>query len=151
MWAVEGLRLHNYLLPRDCPRVTFYAGNGTSPEDTADFLRGSESVVVIEERWVPTCRSAVLCVYEFDPGPFSVVDSTAGHYASNVSVEPVAEHRVDNIFGALIQRNVELRILPCLWQLREDVARSTLAFSIIRMRNASAPPRGFDSAYPVPQ
>ena len=25
VWAITDARLHNYLLPRDCPRVTFYA------------------------------------------------------------------------------------------------------------------------------
>ena len=25
VWAVDEEHLHNYLLPRDCPRVTFYA------------------------------------------------------------------------------------------------------------------------------
>jgi len=25
VWAIDEEHLHNYLLPRDCPRVTFYA------------------------------------------------------------------------------------------------------------------------------
>ncbi len=87
----------------------------------------------------------------FDPGSFSVVDPTAGHYGSNENVDPVAERPISDIFRAVQERNVELRTLPCLWQLREDVANSTLEFSIIRMCNASAPPRGFESAYSVPQ
>jgi hypothetical protein len=30
VWAVNGVRLRNYLLPRDCPRVTFFAGERTT-------------------------------------------------------------------------------------------------------------------------
>jgi hypothetical protein len=26
VWAIDDARLRNYLVPRDCPRVTFYAG-----------------------------------------------------------------------------------------------------------------------------
>lgn len=37
---------------------------------------------------------------------------------------------------AILQRGVELRILPNLWSLRDAVVESTLEFSIIRWRNA---------------
>jgi hypothetical protein len=30
VWAVHVDRLRNYLLPRECPRVTFFAGGQTS-------------------------------------------------------------------------------------------------------------------------
>jgi hypothetical protein len=38
---------------------------------------------------------------------------------------------------AILQRGVELRVLPDLWSLRDAVIASTLEFSIIRWRNAS--------------
>jgi hypothetical protein len=31
VWAIDATRLCNYLVPRDCPRVTYYAGRTTSP------------------------------------------------------------------------------------------------------------------------
>jgi hypothetical protein len=37
---------------------------------------------------------------------------------------------------AVLQRGVELRILPNLWPLRDAVIESTLEFSIIRWRNS---------------
>src|SRR5688572_23660030 len=33
VWAIDADRLRNYLLPRECPRVTYYAGPETTPAD----------------------------------------------------------------------------------------------------------------------
>ena len=35
VWAITDARLHNYLLPRDCPRVTFFALPTTTDDDRA--------------------------------------------------------------------------------------------------------------------
>lgn len=52
VWAVDGRRLHNYLLPRDCPRVTFYAGAATTADDAERFLGTSPAVVAVESAWL---------------------------------------------------------------------------------------------------
>lgn len=31
VWAIDEAHLHNYLLPRDCPRVTFYPRPDSDP------------------------------------------------------------------------------------------------------------------------
>ena len=51
VWAVHEDRLRNYLLPRDCPRVTFFAGPETTPQDIERFLGSSPAVVAIESLW----------------------------------------------------------------------------------------------------
>ena len=38
VWAIGERLLHNYLLPRDCPRVTFYAAVDSDPADVARLL-----------------------------------------------------------------------------------------------------------------
>ena len=38
VFAVSETLLHNYLLPRDCPRVTYCAGQTTTEEDKKNFL-----------------------------------------------------------------------------------------------------------------
>ncbi len=48
VWAIEEARLCNYLLPRDCPRVTYYGGSQTSTEDVKQFLGSSPAVIAIE-------------------------------------------------------------------------------------------------------
>ena len=150
VWTVGELRLHNYLLPRDCPRVTFFADDRTSDEDRSRFLGSAESVVAIESAWFNACLETSLYLYEFDPQPFSLVDATACYYISKKAVRPIHETPISSVLGALLDKGVELRILPSLWELRETVICSTLAFSIIRMRNASPPPDGFESRYATP-
>jgi hypothetical protein len=44
------------------------------------------------------------------------------------------------VLQALTARGVEVRILPSLWSLHDAVAKSTLQFSMIRMRNARPRP-----------
>jgi hypothetical protein len=137
VWAIAESHLRNYLLPRDCPRVT--------------FSDDSKAVVAIEAGWFERCLSTRLSVYEFDPGPFTLQDEPAAYYTASETVRPIGEETVPNPIRAILDRGVELRVLPSLWELREAVARSDLRFSIIRMRNASPPPAGFTSEFPVPQ
>lgn len=56
---------------------------------------------------------------------------------------------IDQPLAHLVARDVELRVMPSLWELREAVVGSTLAFSITRMRNAAPPPPGFVTQYPL--
>ena len=48
VWAIDEGHLRNYLLPRDCPRVTFFAGPQTKSEDQIRFFNGSDVVVAVE-------------------------------------------------------------------------------------------------------
>jgi hypothetical protein len=52
-------------------------------------------------------------------------------------VKPLSVECIDDPISTILQRGVELRILPTLVSLREAVIASTLEFSIIRWRNAS--------------
>src|SRR5439155_4632614 len=65
VWAVDEERLRNYLLPRDCPRVTFYATERSSSEDMRYLMgpSGSRAVVAIERAWLGRVREAVLHLY----------------------------------------------------------------------------------------
>src|SRR5260221_13295172 len=63
VFAIEDRLLHNYLLPRDCPRVTVYASDQTSPDDLRRFLgcTAARHVVAIEGRWLkPIAHHALL-------------------------------------------------------------------------------------------
>jgi hypothetical protein len=150
IWAISEARLHNYLLPRDCPRVTYYATATTTPEDRARFLGDAASVVAIELAWAERARSTALSLYEFAGGDFTLRDEIAGYYTATAAQTPLEEVRIDSAMAALEERNVEVRLLESLWALREAVADSTLGFSIIRFRNAAPPPSGFVSRFPVP-
>jgi hypothetical protein len=137
VWAVDGDRLRNYLVPRDCPRVTFYAGERTTSADRERFLGSSAAVVAVEAEWFERIRSCRLYCYHLPGEPFACVDEIAGYFVSSSAVEPVRVDIVDDPVRSLLDRGVELRVLPDLWSLRDAVVASTLAFSIIRWRNAS--------------
>jgi hypothetical protein len=148
VFAIAGHLLHNYLLPRDCPRVTYYANSATTLQDRDRFFGGSAAthVVAIETEWFHRVNTTILYSYEFPPGTFTLLDETAGYYVSYESVSPIAIRRIENIFDELLSRaHLELRILPELWPMGDAVIASTLSYSLIRMRNAKPqvhPPAG---------
>ena len=139
VWAIDAARLRNYLVPRDCPRVTFYAGPATTSEDVQRFLGSSPAVVAIESAWLERLRTARLYCYHFAPDTFECIDACAGYFVSRSAVVPVRVEVLEDLLCEL-QRRAELRVLPSLWPLCDAVAASTLQFSIIRMRNAQPRP-----------
>jgi hypothetical protein len=138
VWAIEERRLGNYLLPRDCPRVTYYAGIETTVADVEHFLGSSLTVVAIERAWLERVRSSSLFCYHMPSGTFECFDACAGYFVSRVAVVPTGVEFVSDPLAELVARGVELRILPNLWFLRDAVVSSSLQFSIIRMRNAAS-------------
>jgi hypothetical protein len=150
VWAIDEERLRNYLLPRECPRVTFYAGQQTTAADVERFLGSSTSVVAVEGGWLERIRSVQLYCFEMPPRTFACVDECAGYFVSREAVVPAGVRVVNDAVAALIELGVELRLLPNLWPLRDAVVSSTLQFSVIRMRNAL--PRNSGSVpTPVPK
>jgi hypothetical protein len=136
VWAIDADRLRNYLVPRECPRVTFYAGRTTTIADAQQFLGSSTAVVAIEESWLERVRSCRLFCYHMPPETFECIDECAGYFVSRVPVVPVCVDVFDDLPAELRRRGVELRTLSNLWPLRDAVVRSSLQFSMIRMRNA---------------
>ncbi|MES2063644.1 MAG: hypothetical protein V4456_17075 [Bacteroidota bacterium] len=53
VFGVKGSLLHNYLLPRNCPRVTWYKGPDTTDEDKVCFLSPSPAkhIIALENEW----------------------------------------------------------------------------------------------------
>jgi hypothetical protein len=136
VWAIDEPRLRNYLMPRDCPRVTYYAGSETTLADVEQFLGLSSAVVAVESSWFDRFRSLHLYCYHLSSETFECIDECAGYFVSRVSVVPTGVTIIDDVIGALLRIGVELRFVPNLWPLRDAVAGSTLQFSFIRMHNA---------------
>ena len=136
VWAIDAERLRNYLVPRDCPRVTYYAGPETTIADREHFLRDSKAVVAVEEGWLERIRACRLFCYHLPPEAFDCFDECAGYFVSRVPVAPAKVEVFQDLVAELQQRGVELRILTELGSLADKVAASTLQFSLIRMRNA---------------
>jgi len=142
VWAIDEERLHNYLLPRDCPRVTFYALPSSAPADIERLLAGTSArfVVAIEARWLPVVQRTQLYRYDLPADTFEIHDAGAGYYVSREAVAPRGMTPIMDALTELTRRDVELRVTPSLWPLHDAVVASTLQFSIIRMRNAAPRP-----------
>ena len=140
VWAVDEEHLANYLLPRDCPRVTFYARPDSAPEDVERLMGPTfpKRVVAIESGWLWNAMLGELYVYELPPDTFECVDSGAGYYTSRAAVDYKNVQRLRHPLRELVATGAELRVIPNLWPLRDAVLASTLQFSFIRMRNAAS-------------
>ena len=139
VWAIDADHLRNYLVPRDCPRVTYAAGRTTTAADVERFLGSSPAVVAIESGWWDRLRSCRLYCYHLPPATFTCFDACAGYFVSRAPVAAVRVQILDDLMAELLRRGVELRFVPDLWPLRDAVVASTLQYSIIRM--VSARPR----------
>jgi hypothetical protein len=131
VWAVDEPRLVNYLVPRECPRVTFYVSPRTTAGDRLRFF-GDEpvhSVVAIEAGWLQRAIETALWVYELPSHSFACADQTAGYFVSRESVVPASRRLVVNPLLELANAGAELRVLPSLQALAAEVTGSSLAFS----------------------
>ena len=152
VWAIDEEHVHNYLLPRDCPRVTFSANSNTSARDIERLMCGTTAkhVIAVETSWLKRIRDEAIYLYVFDPEGFTMVDDAAGYYVSKRAVTPKSVRKVSDILSELLERDVELRVMRSLWELREEVIHSTMQYSIIRMKNATPPRKGYDEYHPLP-
>ncbi len=138
VFAITGALLHNYLLPRDCPRVSFFAKPGSLETDIEKYFGPTTAafILAVESNWYPSILEATLYCYEFAPQDFSVLDEGAGYYISYNAVTPLAVQTITNPLAELLKRNVELRFMPTLRLLADEITKSSLQYSLIRMRNA---------------
>lgn len=141
VWAIEERLVHNYLLPRDCPRVTFHCGPETAADDISHHLSGDRNrrVVAIESGWRERAFTTRLCRYTLPGESFELIDPSAGYWVSRDAVVPVSRTLIENPVDELLTSGVELRVVASLWPLHQSISESTLEFSMIRMRNASDP------------
>ncbi len=139
VFAVSERMLHNYLLPRNCPRVSFHAAPTSSAADKDRFLGASPTgfVLAIEAGWLQAVQQTILYCYEMPPDSFLLLDKCAGYYISYETIKPLAVTTISNPLQELAKRSIELRVLPQLHSLANEVSRSSLNFSLIRMINAT--------------
>lgn len=138
VWAVDERHVPNYLLPRDCPRVTYYSLPTSKLVDIQNLIGPSVAnhVVAIEAVWFERAYNNKIWIYEFNSDSFSLVDIGAGYYTSKAAVVPSGKREIENPVSELVSLGIELRVVTSLWPLRDAVIESSLQFSCIRMRNA---------------
>ncbi len=74
VWAIDVERLRNYVVPRECPRVTYYANGETTAADVERFLGSSTAVIAVENGWLEQLRSRRLYCYHLPPKTFECLD-----------------------------------------------------------------------------
>ncbi|MCL2620066.1 MAG: hypothetical protein FWD97_03930 [Defluviitaleaceae bacterium] len=137
VWALNERCLPNFLTPRDCPRVTYYAGERTTQEDVSKFFSSSaRHCVTIEHGWHKKMLETTLYIYEFDTTSFYLQDECAGYYVSQQTEVPISVTKYNDLYEELFKRNVEVRLLDYLWDLGRSVQKSSLNWSLCRMANA---------------
>jgi len=141
VWAITEHCLPNFLTPRECPRVTYHANSQTNKEDIVKFFASANHhCVAIEHAWFEQMRNTTLYLYEFDTKNFYLQDECAGYYVSQQTETPIGQTRIDDLFGALFARGVEVRLIDSLWALADAVKRTTLRWSICDMTKAQPNP-----------
>ena len=140
VWAIDTRHLPLYWFPRDCPRGTFWAAAETAAADAERLLARSSRVHVIEESWLDRMRAATVFAYRLPEEGFEPHPEVGGYWISRAAVEPIEIERLDDLVGRHERASIELRVLPSIWPLWHEVAGSTLEFSGIRLRYASAAP-----------
>ena len=87
VWGVSEVAMYKYLLPRDCPRVTFCADDQTSARDVQSFFGHSSvrCVVAIESCWLETVRRVKLYRYHLPSDTFKLAfeDERTQYYISD--------------------------------------------------------------------
>jgi hypothetical protein len=140
VWALEESGIVNFLVPRQCPRVYYRATENTTEEDISRFFASSaRQGIAIESIWHERMTKASLYIYEFDGAGFYPADGPMYMVSEHTQI-PLSVTKVDNLFERLFERNVEVRILPNLHQLKEAVLQSTLRGGMMRSGLAQPKP-----------
>ena len=151
VWAVAEAKLYNYLVPRNCPRISFFARDSTREEDVERFLDGerAKKVLAVESCWLDRIVTTALVRYEFAPDHFYLFDEPAGYYLSQHTEIPISVQTISDPLRQLLSEGVEVRLTPSLWELRERILKSSLGFSFVRMNRATPPVAGYDAYHAV--
>jgi hypothetical protein len=137
VWAIDDAHVPAYWFPRECPRATFWAVSSTSDEDVERFLSADRArrVHALQWDWLDEFRAARLWAYRLPSDPFERYGRAAGYWVSRAAVEPLGVAELGDLIARHAAAGIELRIVPSLAPLWEQVIASTLEFSGIRLRN----------------
>jgi hypothetical protein len=136
-WAIDAWHAPLYYLPRDCPRVTFWPLPHSRAPDVERWFGhvSGRMVMAIESGWLDRVRAVALYRYTFDDAPFESLHDHGVHVARR-TVRPRHVEPVGDLLAAIGGASVELRLCPSLVPLGRAIVRTSLHWSLIRMRNA---------------
>jgi hypothetical protein len=137
VWAIDEWHAPMYFFPRECPRILLWPLATTSEADRQRWFGASEARMLahVEYGWLERMRSVQMFRYEMPSETFKSLDD-AGMFVSREAVRPIGVEAVGDLFKALRDSGVELRVLKALAPLR-GAWGTTLHASGIRLRNAA--------------
>ncbi|MGG4044926.1 DUF6886 family protein [Paenibacillus favisporus] len=138
VWTIDEYHAPHYYFPRACPRVCIWPKDDTSDMDNERFFGMSKTsrMIAIETGWYERVKKGSIYRYTFNAADFELEEENAGYYVSRRPVIPMEVERIDDLITSILNEGIELRITPSLQPLREQILKSTVNFSMIRMRNA---------------
>jgi hypothetical protein len=138
VWAIDAWHQPMYFTPRDCPRVLFWPLPTTTDADRERFWThvAGRMVVAIEGRWLDRLRATQMYRYVMPDDSFESLND-AGMHVSRATVVPLRVEPLRPLLDELRDAGVELRVCDSLLPLAEAITRSSLHYSLIRMRNAA--------------
>ena len=139
VWAVSSKRIHNYLVPRECPRICIapdkqeVLSNWTEKENTQD----KKAVIFIPNTWKKEIEKCTLFRYEFSTSNFHEIDKIAGYFVSKSVEIPLKKIAIRNCPEVLrlLKVGVIFTDKPSLEMIKENVVRHLTDFSIIKWDN----------------
>ncbi len=142
VWAIDEEHAPHHFFPRDCPRVCFWTGPETIPEERERFFghTAAHKIIAMEIAWLDRMRRTELFLCHLPPETFVLQDRYAGYYVSAEAVTPLKVEPAGDLLARLAASGVELRITPSLLPLRDALIPSTVPFSMIRMKNVAPKP-----------
>ena len=137
VWAIDSVHVPAYWFPRECPRGTYWAVPDTSDEDVDRLLLGDRTLRVhlVQADWLQLVRSTRVVAYRLPRDTFEPYVRAAGYWVSREPVEPLDVVEVGDLLDKHAEAGIELRIVPKLWPVWQQVIESTVEFSGIRLRN----------------
>ncbi len=150
VWAIEDSHQHMYLFPRDCPRALLWPVETTTEADREAWFGRSDARVIahVEYAWLDRIRETTLYRYELPDAPFQSLHD-AGMWVSLETVTPRRVEVLDDLFEAMREAGVELRVMDRLTPLVGVWEQTTLHWSGIRLRNAQDWPVAPSQAPPI--
>lgn len=138
VWTIDEYHAPHYFFPRECPRVCIWPKEDTTESDLNTFFGMSDAkrMVAIETAWYDRVSKGHIYRYSFEPDDFEIHEPNAGYYISTRAVEPINIERIDDLVGSIIIQSIEFRVTPSLKPLKEQILKSSVNYSMIRMRNA---------------
>jgi hypothetical protein len=138
VWAIDAEHAPLYWFPRECPRVSVWSRNdGERRAFRHRFQTTADRLHAIELGWLDRMRTTTLYRYDLPPASFRPWGDVSGQYIADATVEPLAVTVFDDLLSGHVEANIELRLVPSLWPLIDEVTEDEFDFSIVRKHNAA--------------